>query len=89
MKISSAFTPDYLDVADLGGHAMVVTVSHVCMEDVDGKRRPILYFENLKSGLVITKAFAQILAGQLGDETELWAGAVLELSPPSQVLNDA
>lgn len=79
MRISAAFPSDYLKAADLGGRQIMVTMSHVAMNDIGGEPKPILYFDGKEKGIVLNKTNANKIAELFGDDTEDWKGQQIVL----------
>lgn len=76
MLIGSAFPSKYLRACDVGDN-LVVTISRVKMEDPSGKNgdeKPVLYFQECTSGLVLNKTNANMIEESHGGETDRWTG---------------
>jgi hypothetical protein len=74
MRISEAFPSRYLRAADVKV-ATVCTIRGVVMEQLmDGKSKPVIYFNNAQKGLVLNKTNASRIADVLGDDTSSWLG---------------
>jgi len=78
MRISQAFPSRYLRAADLHGPT-VCTVRTVRMEKVGQDSKPVVYFDEVKSGFVVNATNARRLAASLGDETDNWCGRQVTL----------
>lgn len=75
MNINGAFPSNYLNAAALQGHRIVVTISHVAMEDIGDEHKAVLYFQGKEKGLILNKTNANMLKEITGsDETEEWKG---------------
>ncbi len=76
MRISEAFPTKYISAADLRGREVTLRISYVTMEEIQGNygtdNRPVCHFSNAQKGLVLNKTNANTLAGQFGDDTDLW-----------------
>ena len=79
MKISGAFPGDYLKAADIGNNKVKATIASCEMCTVGEEDKPLLRFKDKERGLVLNKTNANILAQELGDETDNWIGADLLL----------
>ena len=80
MLISQAFPSKYLSSPDLQGRTVVVTISHVSMEEVGvGDHKPVLYFQGKQKGMVLNKTNASHLVSLYGDNTDNWAGSAVEI----------
>lgn len=74
MRISSAYPSDYLKAADLLGHSVNVTLSHVEMRELNNESKPILFFQGKQKGMVLNKTNANKIAELFGDDTDDWTG---------------
>lgn len=81
VKISEAFPSNYLKAADLQKRTVTVKIIDVRMEDIDSNHKPVLYFDGKDRGLVLNKTNARMIAYQLGDDTDAWVGAEIDLYP--------
>lgn len=80
MNINSAYPSNYLKSADIIGHRVTVTMSHVAIEDVGDDHKPVLYFQGKEKGMVLNKTNAAMIAEITGsDETEDWKGKAVVL----------
>lgn len=79
MRIDSAFPSTYLKAADLQGRNVVVTISHVRMEDVGDDHKPVLYFVGKEKGLALNKTNSNNISALYGYETDDWTGKPIEL----------
>lgn len=74
MKISDLFPSRYLRATDLGTKEHRVTIGVVRLEEMAGKRKPVVYFEGAKKGLVLNRTNALAIARLYGDDTDAWPG---------------
>lgn len=79
MRASALIPGQYLKAADLQGRDVVVTISHIKMEKIDNKDRPILYFDGKERGLALNKTNLNNIIHLYGDETDNWRGAQITL----------
>lgn len=87
MKLTDAFPSKYVRAEDLKGQRVVLTISHLVMEEMENRdgeteRKPVLYFEGKKKGLVLNKTNANAIASLYGDETDEWKGMDITLHTP-------
>ncbi len=83
MKVSQLYPSKYLRSDDLQGRRVTATVRQVVVEDVAGdgsQQKPVVYFQGRDKGLVLNRTNAAVLAQALGEETDLWPTAVIEIS---------
>jgi len=81
-SIHSTFPSTYIRALDLGQNRIVVTISHLKLEDVggDGERKPVLYFEGREKGLVLNKTNANSITEITGtDDYSKWHGSEITL----------
>ena len=81
-SIHAAFPSTYVRALDLGSNRVVVTISHLKMEDVggDGERKPVLYFQGRDKGMVLNKTNANKVVDITGtDDYGKWAGTKIVL----------
>ena len=81
MKASEAFPSKWIAAADLSDKNVRLTISHVEMEDIGDDRKPVIYFQNAKKGLVCNKTNSKSIVAAYGDEMDDWAGCELILFP--------
>ena len=85
MKISAAFTSNYLKCVDLGGQPRIVNVRTCVMEELgqgkDKEKKAVLYFEKGPKGLVLNVTNANTITKVYGDDTANWAGKPIEIYP--------
>lgn len=88
MKVSDMFPSKYLAASDLRGREVAVTISRIAHDSMrDPKsgreiRKPVLYFEKKKKGMVLNKTNAFAIAEILTEEdTTQWIGREIVLVP--------
>jgi hypothetical protein len=83
MKISEAFPSKYLraDDVDAMGGQLIHTIRKVVLEEVgqDRVEKPVIYFRETPSGLVLNRTNANRLTPSLGDDTAHWIGKQITL----------
>lgn len=80
MNINEAFPGSYLKAADLQGRRVLVTISHVTLEDIGDEHKAVLYFVGKEKGVVLNKTNANMIQEITGsDETDLWKGTQIVL----------
>ena len=79
--ISDAFPSKYLKAADFNDRTAKLKMSKVTFEEIgqDKDKKPVLYFEGVKKGLVLNKTNATTIGAVHGQEFEGWAGKEIEL----------
>ncbi len=79
--VSEAFPSNYLKAADLNNRTIKVAINKVVFEEIgrDKDSKPIVYFENVKKGLVLNKTNAVEIAATHGDQMDGWIGKEIEL----------
>ena len=79
MKISEAFSGNYLKAADLA-QPLVYVITVVEQETMpDGASKPVVRFQNENRGLVLNKVNGLTIAELYGDDTTAWTGRSVEL----------
>lgn len=84
MKMSDAFPSKYITAADLQGRGHLVRIRGVVIENVgkDQERRPVVYFEGKKKGLILNKTNGKKITLVTGeDDTDLWPGKSIIIYP--------
>ena len=88
MKMSEMYpdTSTWLKAADLQKRRVVVEISHVKAEEIngnDGKKetKAVVYFKGKEKGLVLNKTNAAQIAYMYGDEMDMWGDKQIELYP--------
>jgi len=84
MKIGQMFESKYLKKEDVGNGLTLtirdVTVEDVSMEDQPQDNKPVMYFHEMKKGMVINKTNANLVIHYLGtDDTNAWLGQQIVL----------
>ena len=82
MNANSVLTSRYLKLADIQNLPRVLTVADVEMEVVrEGKEpEPVVYFREVKQGLVCSKGRWDSLKAFFGIETDAWVGQSVSLT---------
>jgi hypothetical protein len=80
MKISEAFSGNYLKAADLP-QPRVLVVQSITMETIgeDKTTKPLLRFIGEQRGLVLNKVNGLEIANWYGDDTQAWIGQPVEV----------
>jgi hypothetical protein len=80
MKISEAFSGNYLKASDLP-QPRVLIVQSITMETIGEERstKPVLRFIGEQRGLVLNKVNGLEIASWYGDDTQAWIGQTVEL----------
>src|SRR6266576_2069494 len=83
MNASDLFPSKYLKVSDLKGRTPTVCIAGYKIESVgqgqDQEQKCVLYFQNLKKGLVLNKTNVRKIAHYYGDDMDEWTGKELIL----------
>lgn len=82
MKIADAFPSNWLQMADVEGGDLTVTIEQVSTAKMrDGKTKPVLYFRGQPKGLILNKTNARIIEQDLryGDDMDQWVGKRITL----------
>ena len=79
--VSEAFPSNYLKAADLNNRTVKVKIDKVVFEEIgqNKDRKPIVYFDKVKKGLVLNKTNATEIAAKHGDQMDGWIGKEIEL----------
>lgn len=85
MKISEVFPSNYLKAEDLKGRRVRVVIASVGSEELNGQAKAVVYFKGKQKGVVLNKTNGAILAADLGDETDEWAGHEVVLFPTKRM----
>ena len=81
MKASLFTAGQYLKAADLGGRAVQARINNVTAEDFDEGQKLCLHFDGKEQGMVLNKTNTGIILAAYGDETDGWAGKIVEIYP--------
>lgn len=80
MDITKCYPNKFLATADLDEDT-AVTIEEVSLEELDGKKKPVVWFREYKKGMVLNKTNANTIVGLYGNETEDWVGRRIVLRP--------
>jgi len=86
VKIGDAFPSKYLK-ADDAGQEITLTITQVLMEEMENREgetetKPVIFFKELKKGMVLNKTNFASIAFQCGDDTDAWSGKMITLYAP-------
>lgn len=85
MKQKDAFPSDYLKSDDVSGMGETYTIDDLTIEEFkDPKtqevdKKPVLWFKEIKKGLILNKTNWSRIATTLGDESDTWTDKTLNL----------
>ena len=81
--VSDAFPSNWLKAADLNNRTVKVTIDKVVFEEIGQHKdkKPVMYFDKVKKGLVLNKTNATKIAATHGESMEGWTGKEIELYP--------
>ncbi len=79
--VSDAFPSNWLKAVDIKNKRIKVTIDKVIFEEIgqNKDKKPVMYFEKVKKGLVLNKTNAVEIAATHGDQMEGWTGKEIEL----------
>ena len=79
--VSDAFPSHYLKAADLQNRTIKLKMDKVIFEEIgqEKDKKPVLYFAEVKKGLVLNKTNATTIGSVHGQELEGWTGKEIEL----------
>ncbi len=79
--VSDAFPSNYLKAADLNNRTIKLKIDKVIFEEIgqNTDKKPVMYFEKVKKGLVLNKTNATEIAATHGETMEGWTGMEIEL----------
>ncbi len=79
--VSDAFPSNYLKAADLNNRTIKLKIDKVIFEEIgqNKDKKPVMYFADVKKGLVLNKTNATTIGAAHGDQMEGWAGKEIEL----------
>jgi len=86
MRMRDALPGRYLSGDDLDGE-VVVTIERVVMESFRDPRtrvetrKPVMYFQRAKRGLIVNRTNWRTVADLYGDESDNWTGKRIVLAP--------
>ena len=79
MKASKLFPSEFLRAVDVEDSPIKVRMRGVQMKDVGGDHKPVLYFQDIDTGLVLNKTNANTIAELHGDDIDGWGGKEIVL----------
>ncbi len=79
--VSDAFPSNYLKAADLNNHTIKLRMDKVIFEEIgqEKDKKPVMYFADVKKGLVLNKTNATTIGAVHGQELEGWTGKEIEI----------
>ena len=79
--VSDAFPSNYLKAADLQNRTIKLKMDKVIFEEIgqEKDKKPVLYFAEVKKGLVLNKTNATTIGAVHGQEFEGWTDKEIEL----------
>ena len=79
--ISDAFPSNYLKAADLKNGTIALKIDKVIFEEIGQNKdnKPVVYFTDVKKGMVLNKTNATTIGAVHGQEFEGWTGKEIEL----------
>ena len=79
--ISDAFPSNFLKAADLNNRTIKVKIDKVVFEEIgqNKDKKPVMYFADVKKGMVLNKTNADQIGSVHGQELEGWTGKEIEL----------
>ena len=79
--VAEAFPSSFLRAADLNNRTVKVAINKVIFEEIgkDKDKKPVMYFNGVKKGLVLNKTNAVTIAAMHGDQMEAWTGKEIEI----------
>ena len=79
--VSDAFPSNFLKAADLNNRTIKLKMDKVNFEEIgqEKDKKPVLYFADVKKGLVLNKTNATTIGSVHGQELEGWTGKEVEL----------
>ena len=79
--VSDAFPSNYLKAADLNNRTIKLKIDKVIFEEIGQNKdqKPVMYFADVKKGLVLNKTNATTIGAVHGQEFEGWTGREIEL----------
>ena len=79
--VSDAFPSPYLKAADLNNRTIKLKVEKVVFEEIgqEKDKKPVIYFVDVKKGLVLNRTNATTIGSVHGQEFEGWTGKEIEL----------
>ena len=79
--VNDAFPSNYLKAADLNNRTIKLKMEKVIFEEIgqEKDKKPVIYFTDVKKGLVLNKTNATTIGAVHGQEFEGWTGKEIEL----------
>ena len=79
--LADIFPSNFLKAADLNNRTVKVKIDKVIFEEIgqEKDKKPVMYFADVKKGLVLNKTNATTIGSVHGQEIEGWAGLEIEL----------
>ncbi len=79
--VSDAFPSNFLKAADLNNRTVRVTIDKVIFEEIgqNKDKKPVMFFADVKKGMVLNKTNATTIGAVHGQEFEGWTGKEIEL----------
>ncbi len=79
--VNDAFPSPYLKAADLNNRTIKLKMDKVIFEEVgqEKDKKPVVYFTDVKKGLVLNKTNATTIGSVHGQEFDGWTGKEIEL----------
>ncbi len=79
--VNEAFPSNWLKAADFNNRTVKLTIDKVIFEEIgqNKDKKPVMYFEKVKKGLVLNKTNATEIAAKHGEIMEGWTGKEIEL----------
>jgi hypothetical protein len=80
MNLDDLFPSKYMKASDIGDDSLSLIMDEVRIEEMsDGKRKPVLYFQNADKGLVLNKTNGNIIGAVYGKDADGWSGHPVSL----------
>ncbi len=79
--LADIFPSNFLKAADLNNRTVKVKIDKVVFEEIgqEKDKKPVMYFADVKKGLVLNKTNATTIGSVHGQEIEGWTGREIEL----------
>lgn len=74
MNIHEQYPGKLIKAVDLKGQDLPVTIRGITIEDFGDGKKPVLQFHEIPQALALNKTNANLIAEQLGEETNYWIG---------------
>ena len=79
MNINDIFPSKYLKSSEIKGRAITAVIERWEIETVGDDRKLVIYFQNMKKGLLVNKTNADRLSHLYGPDTDDWIGREIVL----------